>query len=127
MTIVNSQESQSLEDFLRQQTMEIHCWHCGGRGLQALGWLQDHREMLCEHCGTLIVLNTTRMLNETALQLRQWRELHLQISPLMTPKVLRRRIPKLKAKRQFQLAIAKSHPDIVSGWMGKAALRRRQR
>ena len=121
--------SAEVEELLEQREIEVDCWKCGGKAQLTLHWVSTHRDMCCGNCGTLIILNTSRLQGEVMRLRRQLGALHAQMSGVMSDvRKMSRRMPRqTELKPQFRLALAKSHPDKLSGCMGAVTASRRQR
>lgn len=109
--------SAEVEELLKQREMEIQCWKCGCKAQLTLHWLGTHRDMYCRDCGTIIILNTSRLQSEVTHLRRQLGTLHAQMCGFMGDARLMSRCPPRPAesKPQFKLALARLHPDKLSG------------
>jgi hypothetical protein len=121
--------SPEVEELLEQREIDVDCWKCGGKAQLTLHWVSTHRDMCCADCGTLIILNTSRLQGEVTRLRRQLGALHAQMSGVMTDvKKMTRRAPRaVEIKPQFKLALAKSHPDKLSGCVSAVSAMRRSR
>jgi hypothetical protein len=119
--------SAEVEEMLEQREIEVDCWKCGNKAQLTLHWVSTHRDMCCADCGTLIILNGSKLQGEVARLRRQLSALHTQMSGVLTGvKKMSRRMPRpVEIKPQFKLALAKSHPDKLSGGGGVASRRQR--
>lgn len=41
--------------------LTISCEKCGAQAPRTIGWIRLHRDMKCPDCGSVIVLNTSRI------------------------------------------------------------------
>ena len=121
--------SAEVEQLLKQREIEVDCWKCSAKAQLTLQWVSTHRDMCCADCGTLIILNTSRLQGEVARLRRQLGALHAHMSSVMTDeKKLSHRMPRpAEIKPQFKLALAKAHPDKLSGCVSAVSAQRRQR
>jgi hypothetical protein len=121
--------SAEVEELLEQREIEVDCWKCGSKAQLTLHWISTHRDMCCIDCGTLIILNTSRLQGEVTRLRRQLGALHAQMSGVLTDvKKMTRRMPRpAEIRPQFKLALAKSHPDKLSGCVSAVSASRRQR
>ncbi len=121
--------SAEVEKLLEQREIDVECWKCGHQAPLTLLWISTHRDMCCAECGTLIILNTSRLQGEVARLRRQLGALHAQMSGVLTAaeKISRRAPRPTELKPQFKLALAKSHPDKLSGCVSAVTTGRRHR
>lgn len=121
--------SAEVEELLEQREIDVDCWRCGNKAQLTLHWVSTHRDMCCPDCGTLIILNTSKLQGEVARLRRQLGALHAQMSGVLTDvQKMSRRMPRpADIKPQFKLALAKSHPDKLSGCVSAVSAQRRHR
>jgi len=120
--------SAEVEQLLEQREIDVDCWKCGHTSALTLRWISAHREMSCAECGTLIILNTSKLQGEVARLRRQLGALHSQMSGVLSDvtKIARRMPRPAEIKPQFKLALAKSHPDKLSGCVSAIGASRRR-
>ncbi len=121
--------SAEVEELLEQREIEVDCWKCANKAQLTLRWVSTHRDMCCSECGTLIILNTSKLQGEVARLRRQLGALHSQMSGVLSDvtKISRRMPRPVDIKPQFKLALAKSHPDKLSGCVSADSGSRRTR
>ena len=121
--------SAEVEALLEQREIEVECWKCAHKAQLTLHWVSTHRDMCCAECGTLIILNTSKLQGEVARLRRQLGTLHSQMSGVLNDvtKIARRMPRPVEIKPQFKLALAKSHPDKLSGCVSAVSAARRPR
>ena len=121
--------SAEVEALLEQREIEVECWQCANKAQLTLHWVSTNRDMCCADCGTLIILNTSKLQGEVARLRRQLGALHTQMSGVLNDVAkLARRMPRqVDIKPQFKLALAKSHPDKLSGCVSALSASRRTR
>jgi hypothetical protein len=121
--------SAEVEELLEQREIDVDCWQCTSQVRLTLLWVSTHRDMCCPECGTLIILNTSKLQGEVARLRRQLGALHSQMSGVLNdaPKIVRRMPRQVDIKPQFKLALAKSHPDKLSGCVSAVSGSRRSR
>jgi len=121
--------SAEVEELLEQREIDVECWKCANTAQLTLQWVTTHRDMCCAQCGTLIILNTSKLQGEVARLRRQLGALHSQMSGVLSDvsKIARRAPRPGDIKPQFKLALAKSHPDKLSGCVSAVSAARRSR
>ena len=124
---------QNLIDTIEERRLLVRCWHCDWSEQRTLRWFSGQRHMSCPNCESIIVLDTSDVRRELARQRRQLSELRDQIAKLLGD--ARKRSTLMPGESAgavrdplMELAIAKSHPDILLPSMrGTAAARRHAR
>jgi hypothetical protein len=118
---------------IEERKLPVRCWHCDWNEQRTLSWFSGQRHMSCPQCESIIVLDTSDVRRELARQRRQLSELRDQIAKLLGDARKRSAfVPGESASVArdplMELAIAKSHPDILLPSMrGTAAARRHAR
>lgn len=124
---------QELIESIEERKLMVRCWHCDWHEQRTLSWFSGQRHMNCPQCESIIVLDTSDVRRELARQRRQLSELRTQIAKLLGD--ARKRSTLLSGESAsvpqdplMELAIAKSHPDILlPSIRGAAAARRHAR
>lgn len=124
---------QDLIESIEERQLSVRCWHCDWNEQRTLSWFAGQRHMSCPQCESIIVLDTSDVRRELARQRRQLSQLRDQIAKLLGD--ARKRSTLMPGESAggspdplMELAIAKSHPDILLPSMrGTAAARRQAR
>jgi hypothetical protein len=124
---------QDLMESIEERQWSVRCWHCDWNELRTLSWFAGQRHMNCPQCESIIVLDTSDVRRELARQRRQLAQLRDQIAKLLGD--ARKRSTLMPGESAggsqdplMELAIAKSHPDVLLPSMrGTAAARRQAR
>jgi hypothetical protein len=124
---------QDLIESIEERKLLVRCWHCDWTEHRTLSWFSGQRHMSCPECESIIVLDTSDVRRELARQRRQLTELRDQIAKLLGDARKRSTLMTcgsacVAQDPLMELAIAKSHPDILLPSMrGTAAARRHAR
>jgi hypothetical protein len=124
---------QDLIESIEERKLLLRCWHCDWNEQRTLSWFSGQRHMNCPQCESIIVLDTSDVRRELARQRRQLSELRDQIAKLLGDARKRSTLmpgdsASVAHDPLLELAIAKSHPDILLPSMrGTAAARRHAR
>jgi hypothetical protein len=121
---------QDLIESIEERKLLVRCWHCDWNEHRSLSWFSGQRHMNCPHCESIIVLDTSDVRRELARQRRQLSELRSQIAKLLGDARKRSTLmpgesSNLPQDPLMELAIAKSHPDLLQPSMRSAAAARR--
>jgi ribosomal protein S27E len=119
-----------LSELIERREMDVRCWQCDWAEARTLQWVSAQRHMNCPACAAVIVLDTSEVRREIALQRKQLAALHGQMVNLLqgADKISRRaqlppRMTGLAPK--VELALARSHPNTLIPSMRPAAAARR--
>ena len=121
-----------LDDLIERREIDVCCWHCDWSGTRTLHWVAAQRHMSCPACASVIVLDSSNLRREITRQRKQLSALHGQMVHLLqgAGKISRRSPlppPMTGIAPKLDLALARSHPNMLAPALRPAAPRRPQR
>ena len=52
---------ETIANIVSAYELAVSCQKCGAQTQKTIGWIRLHRDMKCPECGSVIVLNTSRI------------------------------------------------------------------